>query len=348
MARVASGFGYYNVDRGFDDRMALYGTLDAFASYHDSGHHSGFRVEGGGAWTNKLGVYLRKAMGEETVLELVVEEGFNLNGQALDQNWKQIGSLRLAVAALRNKRFGKVEYGKTYGMGTPTYADPFLAVYGSPYTFLTLPPPGKGAYYLDMRPKHTLAYTTPALAGWSLGTAMTFGFNDTASSGKTLRGQGVKLQYNSQSLMLLGSYNQYLSDPWDDNGRNRQTRNDYGSASVFYDFGPLAASLTWQRQDVDHSATPSMDAWTLGLMAPVGETDVARLLLVHRDVEFGERDAFGIMLGYDHFLQSNLALYLRVALIDNRSQSSLSHAGIPLEQPGDDPQNVAIGLYYHF
>lgn len=35
MARVASGFGYYNVDRGFDDRMALYGTLDAFASYHD-------------------------------------------------------------------------------------------------------------------------------------------------------------------------------------------------------------------------------------------------------------------------------------------------------------------------
>ncbi len=348
LARVASGFGYYNVDKGFDDRMALYGTLGAFTSYHNSEHHSGFRLEGGGAWTNKLGAYLRKALDEETVLELDVEEGFNLNGQALDQHWKQIGSLCLAVAALRNKRFGKVEYGKTYGMGTPTYADPFLAVYGSPYTFLTLPPPGKGAFYLDMLPKHTLAYTTPSLAGWSLGTAMTFGFNDTASSGKTLRGQGVKLQYNSPSLMLLGSYNQYLSDPWDDNGHNRQTRNHYSSASVFYDFGPLASSLTWQRQDVDYATTPSMEARTLGLMAPVGRTDVARLLLVHRDLEFGERDATGVMLGYDHFLQSNLALYLRVALIDNQSQSSLSHAGIPLEQPGDDPHNVAIGVYYHF
>ncbi|MDE3737273.1 hypothetical protein PSH28_11760 [Pseudomonas resinovorans] len=117
---------------------------------------------------------------------------------------------------------------------------------------------------------------------------------------------------------------------------------------MFYDFGPLASSLTWQRQDVDYATTPSMEARTLGLMAPVGRTDVARLLLVHRDLEFGERDATGVMLGYDHFLQSNLALYLRVALIDNQSQSSLSHAGIPLEQPGDDPHNVAIGVYYHF
>jgi predicted porin len=348
LGRVASGFGYYNVDKGYDDKLKLYGTVDAFASYHDSQHHEGLRVEGGGAWTNKLGLYMRKALAEDTVLELDVEEGFNLNGEALEQHWKQIGTLRLAVAALRSKRYGKLEFGKTYNMSTPSYADPFLAVYGSPYTFLTLPPSGKGAYYLDMRPKHTLAYTTPTVAGFSVGTAVTFGFDDTASAGKTVRGKGVKVQYANARMMLLGSFNDYLSDPWNDDGHERQTHNYFKSASAFYDFGPFSSSLTWQRQDVDQQDTPSMTAWTLGFMAPVGKTDIARLMVVQRDVETDGKNATGVMIGYDHFLKPNWAIYGRVAMIANKMKSSSSYAGIPVEESGDDPRNLAVGMYYHF
>ncbi|MEN5109379.1 porin [Pseudomonas sp. TWI672] len=348
LGRVASGFGYYNVDKGYDDKLKLYGTVDAFASYHDSQHHEGLRVEGGGAWTNKLGLYMRKALAEDTVLELDVEEGFNLNGEALEQHWKQIGTLRLAVAALRSKRYGKLEFGKTYNMSTPSYADPFLAVYGSPYTFLTLPPSGKGAYYLDMRPKHTLAYTTPTVAGFSVGTAVTFGFDDTASAGKTVRGKGVKVQYANARMMLLGSFNDYLSDPWNDDGHERQTHNYFKSASAFYDFGPFSSSLTWQRQDVDQHDTPSMTAWTLGFMAPVGKTDIARLMVVQRDVETDGKNATGVMIGYDHFLKANWAIYGRVAMIANKMKSSSSYAGIPVEESGDDPRNLAVGMYYHF
>jgi hypothetical protein len=54
------------------------------------------------------------------------------------------------------------------------------------------------------------------------------------------------------------------------------------------------------------------------------------------------------MLGYDHFLKKNWAIYGRVALIDNRPESAISYAGIPLEQTGDDPSNLTIGMYYHF
>ncbi|WPN45227.1 MULTISPECIES: porin [unclassified Pseudomonas] len=348
IARVAPGFGYYNVDKGFDDKLKFYGTVDAFVNYQDSGHYSGVKVAGGAAWTNKLGLYMRKAVDADTVLEADVEEGFNLNGKALDEHWKQVGALRLAVVALRSRNYGKLEFGKTYGMGTPTYADPFLATYGSPYTYLTSPPAGRGAYYLDLRPKHTLAYTTAKFAGFSLGSALSFGLNDTASSGKTLRGKGVSLQYSNAHWILIGSFNDYLSDPWDDGDRERQTHNYFKSASAFYDFGPLAASLTWQRQDVDYQATPSMTAWTVGIAAPVGKTDVARLSLVQRNIEFGNKDAFGMMLGYDHFLRPNWAIYGRVALIDNHPNSSISYAGIPIEQAGDDPQNLAIGMYYHF
>lgn len=348
IARVASGFGYYNIDKGYDDKLKVYGTVDAFANYQDSGHYSGFKVAGGAAWTNKLGLYMRKALDPDTVLEVDVEEGFNLNGQAFDEHWKQVGTLRLAVAALRSKTYGKLEFGKTYGMATPTFADPFLATYGSPYTYMSGPPAGRGSYYLDMRPKHTLAYTTPKYAGWSLGSALSFGLNDTASSGKTLRGKGLSVQYGDARWIWIGSFNDYLSDPWEDGGRQRQTHNYFKSALALYDFGPLAASFNWQRQDVDYSETPSMTAWTLGISAPVGKADVARLSLIKRDIDAGDKDAFGMMLGYDHFLRPNWAVYARVALIDNRPESSVSYAGIPVEQAGDNPQNVAIGMYYHF
>lgn len=348
IARIASGFGYYNIDKGFDDKLKVYGTVDAFVNYQDSQHYSGWRVAGGAAWTNKLGLYLRKSISPDTVLEMDVEEGFNLNGQSLDQHWKQVGTLRLAVAALRSREYGKLEFGKTYGMGTPTFADPFLATYGSPYTYLTTPPAGRGAYYLDLRPKHTLAYTTPKIAGFSVGTALTLGLNDAASSGETVRGKGMSVQYSNARWILLGSFNDYLSDPWTDGDRQRQTHNYFKSASAFYDFGPVAASVTWQRQDVDYSATPSMTAVTLGLSAPVGKADVARLALIQRHVSAADKDATGMMLGYDHFLRPNWAIYGRMALIKNQPASSISYAGIPVEQAGDDPQNLAIGMYYHF
>lgn len=348
ISRIASGFGYYGVNNGYDDMFKVYGSLDAFASYHDSDHHSGYKVEGGGAWTNKLGVYSRTSLAPDTVVEVDLEEGFNLNGEAFDGTWKDVGALRLAVVALRSKQYGKLEAGKTYGMGTPTYADPFLAVYGSPYTYLTTPAAGKGAYYLDLRPKHTLAYTTPSFNGLTVGTAVTFGFDDVASAGKTVRGRGMKLQYNSSRTILLASYNQYYSDPWEDAGHRKQTRNDYKSLSAFYDFGPLSSSFTWQRQDVDESGSPSMTAYTLGLMMPVGKADVARMVLVQREVEFGSKDATGIMLGYDHFFTPQWAVYGRIGMVSNQSQSSLSYAGTPVDQPGDDPQNLMLGMYYHF
>lgn len=346
--RIASGFGYYGVDYGFDNKMKVYGTLDAFASYHDSQHHSGFKLAGGGAWTNKLGLYARKALNPDTVLELVVEEGFNLNGEALDGTWDNIGTLRLAAVALRSRPLGKLEFGKTYGMSTPTYADPFLATYGSPYTYLAIPAAGKGAYYLDLRPKHTLAYSSPNLNGFSLGTAVTFGFDDVASQGRTVRGGGAKLQYRNSRVMLLASYNLYYSDPWDDNGRSRQTANHFKSLSAFYDFGPLATSLTWQRQDVDQAGTPSTTLYTFGVMAPVGELDVLRLAVMQRQVTTPDKDAFGVMLGYDHFFTPRWAAYARVGMIANQRASSVSYAGTPVDQVGDDPINVSLGIYYHF
>ncbi|MNI57104.1 hypothetical protein D3C73_1121450 [compost metagenome] len=177
---------------------------------------------------------------------------------------------------------------------------------------------------------------------------MSFGFDDVASQGRTVRGGGAKLQYRNSRVMLLGSYNLYYSDPWDDGGSSRQTANHYTSLSAFYDFGPLATSLTWQRQDVDQAGTPSTTVYTFGLMAPVGKLDVLRLAVVQRTVSAREKDALGAVLGYDHFFNPRWAAYARLGVIANQGASSVTYAGTPVDQVGDDPSNVSLGMYYHF
>ena len=54
------------------------------------------------------------------------------------------------------------------------------------------------------------------------------------------------------------------------------------------------------------------------------------------------------MLGYDHFLTPRWAVYGRVGMIRNQSQSAVTYAGMPVEESGDDPQNLMVGMYYHF
>jgi len=71
-------------------------------------------------------------------------------------------------------------------------------------------------------------------------------------------------------------------------------------------------------------------------------------MVVQRDVETGGKNATGVMIGYDHFLKPNWAIYGRVGMIANKMKSSSSYAGIPVEESGDDPRNLAVGMYYHF
>jgi len=349
IGRTVKGFGYYNIDPGYDNKFRVYGTVDVFADNYDSGKHSGSRIEGGAAWTNKLGMYWRHGIAEDTVLEAILEEGFNLNGKALDQHWRQIGALRFAALTLRNKHWGKLDYGKTSGVSTPAYVDPYYAVYGSPYTFFTLTPSGPGWHSLDVRPKHTLAYTTPSMNGFKVATAMSFGFDRAASinDGRTLRGKGMSMHYSNPQVMVMASYNDYLSNPWNNGGRFIQSHNIYKSASVFYDFGPFSSNITWQRQEVRFDTTPTVDNWTLGVLLPVGDKHLARLLITHRDVDARQRDATGILVGYDHFLRPNLALYARVGMVSNQRQSAISYAGLPVDR-GDELSSVAVGMYWHF
>ncbi|WP_020193254.1 porin, partial [Pseudomonas putida] len=155
-------------------------------------------------------------------------------------------------------------------------------------------------------------------------------------------------QSRNSRVMLLASYNRYYSDPWDDGGVSRQTANDFKSLSAFYDFGPLATSLTWQRQDVDQAGTPSTTLYTFGMMAPVGELDVLRLAVMQRQVSARDKDAWGVMIGYDHFINPRWALYGRLGMIANQRASSVTYAGTPVDQAGDNPSNLSLGMYYHF
>lgn len=348
---LAPGWGPYVTDIGYTDSVQSYGTLDGYVDTYNSGGQSGTRFAGGGAWTNKVGLFARKSLGDDLAVQAVVEEGFNFDDDALsnDGRWKRdISRLRLAAVALRSKDWGKLELGKTFAMNAPSFVDPFLVVKQSPYSSLSRPVRAAGSYALDLRPKHSLAYTTPKWNGWSLGSMLTFGFDDAAADGKTVRGKGVRLDYWSPTVAVFAGYNQYLSDPYETaTETDKQTRNDYYSLMGLYDFGPLSVSLAWQRQAVQSADIPNLDVITGGVMVPVGN-GLARAGVVKRQVQGSNNDAWGFMIGYDYFFTPKTAVYVRAGVVANQSEAGQTYAAIPLQERDDTPQGLAVGFYKHF
>jgi predicted porin len=348
---LAPGFGPYTFDTPKEDAFKVYGTLDGYVDTYNSGSTSGTRFAGGGAWTNKVGLFFRKSLNDDLSLLGVVEEGFNFDGNALSHNssWVDVGRLRLAALALESKTWGKLEVGKTYSMNAPAFVDPFLVVSKeSPYSSLSLPVHAPGSYALDLRPKNSLAYTTPKWHGLSLGSILSFGVDDATSTGRMIRGEGMRVNYWSPTLVLLGGYNRYWSDPFETpDSSHFQVRNDYYFVTGMYDFGPLSASLTWQQQDVKAVGVPQLNVITAGAMMPVG-TDLARAVLVSRQVQGSNNDAWGVMVGYDHFFTPQTAIYVRAGLVVNEPNAGQTLAAIPLGDRGDTPQDLAVGVYHHF
>jgi predicted porin len=149
-------------------------------------------------------------------------------------------------------------------------------------------------------------------------------------------------------VAVLAGYNRYWSDPYDTPTQaDKQTRNDYYSLTGLYDFGPFSVSLAWQRQEVRANEVPTLDVLTGGLMLPVGK-DLARAVLVKRRVQGSDNDAWGFMVGYDHFFTAQTAVYVRAGVVVNQSDAGQTYAAIPLEERDDTPQDLAIGVYHHF
>ncbi|MNV93401.1 hypothetical protein D3C71_1880880 [compost metagenome] len=73
-----------------------------------------------------------------------------------------------------------------------------------------------------------------------------------------------------------------------------------------------------------------------------------RLAVMQRQVSARDKDAWGVMIGYDHFINPRWAVYGRLGLIANQRASSVTYAGTPVDQVGDNPSNVSLGMYYHF
>ncbi|MDD2068663.1 porin [Pseudomonas putida] len=350
LAMTAAGWGPLVTDKGYASKVQVYGTLDAYVDTYDSGGRSGTRFAGGGVWTNKIGVFARLGLSEDTALVADIEEGFNFDGDALSHNstWQDVGRLRLAMVGVRSKQWGSLDLGKSFGVTAPTMLDPF---YGpaklSPHTSLSAPVATPGANYADIRPKHSIVYTTPRWHNWSIASALTFNFDEAAHSGRTVRGQAVRLDYFSPEVIFLAGIGRYWSNPYETADGKVQTANDYYFLNYSYDFGPISLSAAWQRQTIDTAIAPHLDVFTAGATMPVGK-DLVRAVLVNRKVEGKDNDAWGGMVGYDHFFTPQTAVYARLGLVVNQRRAGQTMAAIPLDNADDTPQDLAIGMYHHF
>jgi len=346
MQMIYPGFGPAAIP-GSASTTRLYGTVDSFVDYYKAGKASGVRLQSGGAWTSKLGFFNREDLGGGLTAETVLEAGYNTDTGTTNGATPSVLFSRAATVALKSKEWGSVTAGRQLGLGTDTFIDPFLAVSKlSVFTYLSGPAAYAGAAVLPDRVDNAVTYATPSFGGF---TVMAQAAPSEDASRHDLSVGGLRLAYYESGLYLTASYTPVWSQPVALAGQSglTQVRNDLYSVAAEYDTRHYTLSGTYMQYDVQAPGVPITRIYAGGLMVPVGR-DLVRLSMVYRDESGTDKDAFGVMLGYDFTLSKRTFIYGRLGVVKNRSNASYTVDLIPITEAGLSPSVIALGISHHF
>jgi len=346
MQMIYPGFGPAAMP-GSGSTTRLYGTVDNFLDVYKAGPISGVRLQSGGAWTSKLGFFNREDLGGGLSAETVLEAGFNADNGTTNGATPNVLFSRAATVALKSREWGSVTAGRQMGLGTDTFIDPFLAVSKlSVFTYLSGPAAYPGAAVLPDRVDNAVTYATPSFDGFTV-MAQAAPSEDTERHGLAVG--GLRLAYYQTGLYLTASYTPVWSQPVALAGQSglTQVRNDLYSVAAEYDTRHYTLSGTYMQYNVQAAGVPVTRIYAGGLMVPVGR-DLVRLSMVYRDESGTDKDAFGVMLGYDYTLSKRTFIYGRVGVVKNRPNASYTVDLIPITETGLSPSVLALGISHHF
>lgn len=348
-----------------NDMLVPYGTVDMLVSYQRRDNEELVRLQSGGSWTSKLGLYGQKDLIADWTGFFRLEGGIDLN-QLKFQN--DHGSLkrfnRGHYLGLANPEWGRLSYGRQMsGSGAlSTFIDPFgYSAKESLLTYMTLvgdlgygaSSPGVG------RIDNSLSYVSPRMQGVSFNLFYAHKGEHAAGVNKT-HARSVGIDYLGASDLYAFSATQSWCDPSArecrfDRNKEPDVRTD--SYQLFYShhFNPTLAS-TLMLQYTRPQDAASMQVYSMGL-SKVIDNNVIRASLVYRDTSIAGNQAYGAMVGNEYYFYRNIAsIYMTVAYLNNGSasrvlfnvDSSRPNYSLMPKRGGENILDTAIGITYHF
>ncbi len=330
--------------------VTVYGTVDLFLNSAKSGPTRVTRMDDGGNAASRLGFRGSEDLGGGLRANFVLEAGLAGDTGAGTIPGPGLAFTRQSSVGLSGP-WGSVDMGRMY---TPMFyalfrADPFsLNTIYAPLTLVTAIDAQSGLTPFAARANNMLRYRTPAAQPFVLDIAVAPGESSGPSKssgnlyGGTIgwNGKPFYIGYGLQKTRS-GSAAAPVASP---------TTSTYQSLDASVAVTPtLRLSANYIRNSLDVSTTPTAEFANIGVEWNATSTSRVLAGVTKRKVDGTSRGQMLWTLGYDHFLSKRTVVYARWLSLDNRSNASVSFAGVPVVlNSGDGVRSIGVGIRHHF
>jgi predicted porin len=317
------------------DGVTLYGLIDEFAQYVNTGNGYTAALGSSGQWGSRFGLKGKEDLGGGQTLSFALENGFNptdgtlaSQGSMFDrQAWIGVSGGWGALRAGRQNSPLFIDQGGQDAFGGVTQA--------SGMDNLTV---------FSFRTSNTVSYVTPEFAGLQAGIYL--GFGDAGG----FRAAGSSQQFDV--TYEHGPFNAFVAGQWLKDSTASATNRTI-MAGMSYAIG--RATLFGGYSDMKWPDL-SLSAYTTGLSAKyqINAANTVALgyaMLRDRTAQGNNADQVGLMYEYD--LSKTTNFYGALSFLRNRNEAGYTLAGaanpgLPLAYPGADARGVQLGIVHRF
>lgn len=317
------------------DGVTLYGVIDEFAQYVNTGNGYTAAIGSGGQWGSRFGMKGGEDIGGGRKIEFALENGFNPNDGSLASS----GSLfnRQAWVGIAGQ-WGKVRAGR---QNSPLFNDQ-----GGQDAFggVTQASGMDNLTVFSFRTSNTLSYQSPEIAGFQAGLYVGFGDAGGVRSAGSSQQFDVTYAHGPFAAFVAGQWLKNTSAATTDRTIMAGASYAIGKATVYGGF----SAVKW--------ADLGIDARVYGLsvkyaLDPSNYVALGYAYLHDQASQGDNADQFGLMYEYD--LSKRTSFYGALSYLRNRNQAGYTLAGaanpgLPLAYPGANARGVQIGIVHRF
>ncbi len=317
--------------------VTLYGVIDNFIEYTDTGTHATARMGSSGLYGSRWGLKGTENLGDGLKAGFVLEEGFNVNNGTFADSTREFN--RQAYVSLSKDNFGEVRFGRQ--------TSPMFFTEGQLDAFVgaSIASGLNNLSDYTVRTDNTVAYLSPTFGGVSAEVYYGFGTTGNGLAGANASYQAA-LRYIRNRIYLAAVYQAV---------KNTTNTDILRSTYVggHYDFDHVTAYLALHTaklgsMHIDRQVVSTSFRWNFSPFA-----SVSLGYSYQRDRSGLGNNAQQIGLLTQYYLSKATQLYAAAAFLDNKKAATntligAATAGIPLGYPGANARGVQLGITHFF
>ncbi|ALE56616.1 hypothetical protein AC233_10790 [Burkholderia sp. HB1] len=317
--------------------VTIYGVLDEFAEYSDTGAHSTARLASSGLYGSRWGLKGSEDLGGGLKANFVLESGINPNTGTFADSTRAFN--RQAWVSLSQTNVGELRLGRQTSpmFFTEGQIDAFVgaSIASGLNNFSTY----------TVRTDNTVAYLSPNFGGVTAEVYYGFGTTGNGLAGANASYQAA-LRYINGPLYLATIYEAVKNATNTDILRSTYTGGHYSFNSFIAYLAFHTAKLG--SQQIDRQVVSASVKW---LASPF--TSLSLGYTYARDRSGLGNNAQDVGVLYQYALSKRTTLYAAASFLDNKEKANYTLAGaavagIPLSSPGENARGVQLGIVHFF